>query len=291
MTDIRELIDVMAELRHPENGCAWDLEQTFSTIAPYTIEEAYEVLDAIEREDMDDLRDELGDLLLQVVFHARMAEEASAFAFPDVVQSIVEKMIRRHPHVFGIEGDPANKPVYANTAELKQAWENKKSEERIQKVTKSTTGVKGGKTSAATSNPESQTPVSHLDGIANSLPALTRAAKIQRRAARVGFDWNSPEAVLVKVEEELAELREAIADNQPVAIAEEVGDLLFSAVNLCRHYKIDPELSLRDATTKFSTRFRYMESQASEQSLLLEDHSTDELEVLWQHAKVATVRQ
>lgn len=287
MTDIRELIDVMAQLRHPENGCAWDVEQTFSTIAPYTIEEAYEVLDAIERADMDDLRDELGDLLLQVVFHARMAEEASVFGFPDVVQSIVDKMIRRHPHVFGIDGDPANKPVYANTAELKNAWEIKKSEERqqkagLQKIVETKTSAQANQ---AAEKPPLQTQASHLDGIANSLPALTRAAKIQRRAARVGFDWDSVEAVLAKVDEELAELREAIAGNQPDDIAEEVGDLLFTVVNLSRHCKVEPEQSLRDSTRKFSTRFRHVESQANDQCVLLEDRSAEELEAMWQRAK------
>ena len=285
MTDIRELIEVMAQLRHPENGCAWDVEQTFSSIAPYTIEEAYEVLDAIEREDMSDLCDELGDLLLQVVFHARMAEEASAFNFSDVVQSIVDKMIRRHPHVFGIDGDPSNKPVYSNTAELKKAWEDKKSQERLQKVEKSENAFQ---TAGADGRPGPQALSSHLDGIAKSLPALTRAAKIQRRAARVGFDWDSIEAVLAKVDEELAELREAIAANQPEAVAEEVGDLLFTAVNLSRHCKVDPEKSLRDSTVKFSTRFRHMESNVDEKNMLLENHSAEELEDLWRRAKVNT---
>jgi len=217
MTDIRELIEVMAQLRHPESGCAWDVEQTFSTIAPYTIEEAYEVLDAIEREDMTDLRDELGDLLLQVVFHARMAEEAGEFGFPDVVQSIVEKMIRRHPHVFGIDGNPANKPVYANTAELKPAWENKKSEERLQKGKDSVRNNKNSK-AVAEPDPDPETLTSHLDGIANSLPALTRAAKVQKRAARVGFDWDSLEGVLAKVDEELTELRARLSQNKHCAI-------------------------------------------------------------------------
>jgi len=288
MTEISELIEVMAQLRHPENGCAWDVEQTFSTIAPYTIEEAYEVLDAIEREDMVDLRDELGDLLLQVVFHARMAEEVDEFRFEDVVQSIVDKMIRRHPHVFGVDGDPANKPVYANTLELKQAWESKKSEERLQKAANS---AKANKNYEATDKPVSDKLTSHLDGIANSLPALTKAAKIQRRAARVGFDWDSLEGVLAKVDEELAELRAAIAENKPEAIAEEVGDFLFTAVNLCRHCKVEPEQSLRDSTNKFSARFRHMESLVNNQRRLLEDQSAEEFEVLWQHAKIATVEK
>jgi len=237
---------------------------------------------------MTDLRDELGDLLLQVVFHARMAEEAGEFGFPDVVQSIVEKMIRRHPHVFGIDGNPANKPVYANTAELKQAWENKKSEERLQKGKDSVRNNKNSK-AVAEPDPDPETLTSHLDGIANSLPALTRAAKVQKRAARVGFDWDSLEGVLAKVDEELTELRAAIAENRPEAIAEEAGDFLFTAVNLCRHCKVEPEQTLRDSTNKFSVRFRHMESLVNDQNVLLEDHSAEELEVLWQHAKTATV--
>lgn len=269
MADIRELLDIMARLRNPETGCAWDVKQTFSTIAPYTIEEAYEVADAIERNDLDDLRDELGDLLLQVVFHSRMAEEAGHFAFTEVVDSIVDKMIRRHPHVFN-ESDQ-DRPVYDSTESLKQAWEATKAEERAAKF--------------SAKPEESGSVASALDGVAVSLPALTRAQKIQKRAARVGFDWQAVPPVLEKIDEELTEVREAINAAEVQQIDEEIGDLLFSVVNLARHCNIDPETSLRQSTLKFSRRFRDVEKMAVARSIDLKEQSLPVLDELWDAAK------
>ncbi len=264
MSDIRKLLDVMSRLRDPETGCAWDVEQTFSTIAPYTLEEAYEVTDAIERNDMDDLCDELGDLLLQVVFHARMAEEAGHFNFADVVTSIVDKMIRRHPHVFA-EGD--EKPVYESTQSLKRAWEAEKARERAAKA--------GDKESIS----------SALDGVALNLPSLTRAAKIQKRAARVGFDWQEVTPVFDKVAEEVEEVREALEDNRPTRVSDEIGDVLFSVVNLARHCQVDPESALRHSTLKFSRRFQQVEAKAAERSLDLAQQPLAMLDTLWNEAK------
>lgn len=266
MGDIRELLDVMSQLRDPATGCAWDVEQTFSTIAPYTLEEAYEVTDAIERNDMDDLRDELGDLLLQVVFHSRMAEEAGHFSFEDVVESIVEKMVRRHPHVFaqGVE-----KPVHESTQSLKQAWETEKARERATKAnTRDVTD-------------------SALDGVALNLPSLTRAAKIQKRAARVGFDWQEIPPVFDKIAEEVEEVREAIDTQQAAAISDEIGDLLFSVVNLARHCEVDPETALRHSTSKFSRRFQHVEAGANKRSLDLTEQPLTVLDALWDEAKSA----
>lgn len=265
MSDIRELLDVMSQLRNPDTGCAWDLEQTFSSIAPYTLEEAYEVTDAIEREDMDDLRDELGDLLLQVVFHSRMAEEAGHFNFSDVVGSIVEKMIRRHPHVFEQEG--VEKPVHESTQSLKQAWEAEKARERAAKADKSNT------TNSA------------LDGVALNLPSLVRAAKIQKRAARVGFDWQEIPPVFDKIAEEVEEVREAIDTGQAAQISDEIGDLLFSVVNLARHCHVDPETALRHSTSKFSRRFEHVEKSAAQRSLDLTQQPLAVLDTLWDEAK------
>jgi nucleoside triphosphate diphosphatase len=219
------LLRIMARLRDPETGCEWDRAQSFASIAPYTVEEAYEVADAIARKDMADLKDELGDLLLQVVFHSRIAEEAGAFAFPDVVAAISDKMERRHPHIFGDGGEG-----HAD-------WERLKAAERVAK------GVLGA-----------------LDGVAVGLPALTRAEKLQKRAARVGFDWPDASGARAKIDEELAEIEAADDDTR----AEEVGDLLFAVVNFARHLKIDPESALRAASTKFERRFAAMEKMAGE---------------------------
>jgi ATP diphosphatase len=242
---IEPLLDVMRRLRDPETGCEWDTVQTFETIAPYTIEEAYEVADAIQREDMDGLKDELGDLLLQVVFHSQIASDEGHFSFGDVVGVICEKMIRRHPHIFG-EAD--NSP----------GWEQIKAEERAET----------GKSSA-------------LDGVAMALPALLRAQKIQKRAARVGFDWPDKAPVKAKMLEELQEVEQA---NSPEDIHEEMGDLLFSAVNLSRHYGVDAEQALADATRKFSKRFNKVESTAPRN---MREMSIEELEEEWQKAKSA----
>lgn len=258
--DIQRLIEIMAALRTPGTGCPWDLEQDFASIAPYTIEEAYEVADAIERGDMDDLRDELGDLLLQVVYHARMADEARAFDFGDVVEAITTKMIRRHPHVFGDQTARS-----AGTA--KGMWEEMKAEERRAK------GADHG---------------NYLDVVPLALPALTRALKLQSRAARVGFDWNDAGLVLDKIEEEIAELRAEITRNSGDGrIEDELGDLFFALANLARHFGIDPERALSRTNAKFRSRFSHIERGLSAAGVKLGDASLDEMEALWQEAKQA----
>ncbi|MCF3629079.1 nucleoside triphosphate pyrophosphohydrolase [Thalassospiraceae bacterium LMO-SO8] len=251
----------MAKLRDPDGGCPWDVEQTFQTIAPYTIEEAYEVADAIQRGDMAGLRDELGDLLLQVFFHARMAEEAGHFDYDDVARAIADKMVRRHPHVFG-NADIA-------TAEAQTVhWEDLKARERAEK----------GETPAEDA--------SALDGVAIPLPALTRAEKLQKRAARIGFDWPEAAPVIAKIEEELAELRaEMDGGTSRARLEEEMGDLLFAVTNLARHLKIDPETALRRGNHKFEDRFRRMEKRLRGQGRDPADASLDEMEAAWQAEK------
>jgi nucleoside triphosphate diphosphatase len=250
------LIAIMARLRDPVRGCPWDKEQDFATIAPYTIEEAYEVADAIERADLAGLKEELGDLLLQVVFHARMAEEAGHFAFDDVAAAISDKMVRRHPHVFG-DAD------IGSVAAQNEAWEAHKAAERQQ-------------AGAADSV---------LDGVALALPALLRAAKVSRRAARIGFDWPDADSVIDKIEEELDEIEDEIDDDAPKAVLEEeVGDLLFAAANLARKLEIEPETALRRATAKFERRFRQVETLARERGI---GRDLDELEDLWDEVKRA----
>jgi MazG family protein len=251
---IDRLLGIMAQLRDPKRGCPWDREQNFATIAPYTIEEAYEVADAIERNDMAALNDELGDLLFQVVFHARMAEEAGLFAFEDVAATISEKMLRRHPHVFG-------DAEIASVAAQNEAWETHKAKER----------AAAGKAASV------------LDGIALAYPALLRAAKVSRRAARIGFDWPDARAVIPKLAEEIAEI-EAVIDNggDPARLEEEVGDLLFAAANLARKLEVEPETALRRATAKFERRFREIEKHAAEHGI---GSDLDSLEALWQQVK------
>ncbi|MCW9088295.1 MAG: nucleoside triphosphate pyrophosphohydrolase [Gammaproteobacteria bacterium] len=253
---IDKLLALMAALRDPERGCPWDREQNFSTIAPYTIEEAYEVADAIARDDMVELRDELGDLLFQVVFHARMAEEAGEFDFDDVIAAIVEKMIRRHPHVFADE-------VVADAEEQTRAWEEHKARERRN------TGVHH----------------SLLDGVTLGLPALSRAAKLQKRAARAGFDWPAVEGVMDKIEEELNEVRAELEAKDTDALQGEIGDLLFACVNLARHAGVDAEEALRAANHKFERRFRYMESSLQQAGGELEQCSLEEMDRQWELAK------
>ena len=253
---IDRLIAIMASLRDPARGCPWDKEQDFATIAPYTIEEAYEVADAIERADMAALKDELGDLLLQVVFHARMAEEAGHFAFDDVVAAIADKMVRRHPHVFG-------DAEIASVAAQNEAWEAHKAAERL----------------------ASGTSDSVLDGVALALPALLRAAKVSRRAARIGFDWPDADSVIDKIEEELDEIEDEIDGEGPkAALEEEIGDLLFAAANLARKLEIEPETALRRATAKFEHRFRQVETLARERGI---GRDLDDLEDLWEEVKRA----
>ncbi|MBZ9981368.1 MULTISPECIES: nucleoside triphosphate pyrophosphohydrolase [unclassified Mesorhizobium] len=266
--DISRLIEIMAALRAPKTGCPWDIEQDFSTIAPYTIEEAYEVADAIARGDLDDLRDELGDLLLQVVYHARMAEEAGEFAFGDVVQAITTKMIRRHPHVFGDE--------QARSAGMaKGMWEKIKAQEKTEK--RSARLARG-------LDPEDNGK-GFLDSVPVALPALTRALKLQEKAARVGFDWSEAAPILDKIEEEIRELREALAKGQTAEIKDEFGDMLFAVVNLGRHLKLDSEAALSGTNEKFRSRFHYVEQALEKSGSSLEKADLDEMEALWQEAK------
>jgi len=259
---LQRLLDIMARLRDPETGCVWDVEQTFATIAPHTIEEAYEVADAIERSDMAALREELGDLLLQVVYHARMASEAGHFGFAEVAATIADKMIARHPHVFG------DAEVASSAAQTRQ-WEARKAEERHRK---------------ASANGEAAP--SALDGVILALPALTRAIKIQNRAARVGFDWDGADQVLDKVREEIDEIAREMGRHAPAArLDDEVGDLLFACVNLARKLSIDPEGALRRGTAKFERRFHRVEALLAESGRTPETSDLGEMESLWGRAK------
>jgi MazG family protein len=259
--DLARLLDIMARLRDPEHGCPWDLDQSFATIAPYTIEEAYEVAEAAERGEPEALKDELGDLLLQVVFHARMAEEARQFDFNDVARGIADKMIRRHPHVF------AEAQVEGSAAQT-VAWEAQKAAERRAKA-------------AAAGRPESA-----LDGVGLGLPALTRADKLQKRAARVGFDWPAVAPIFDKIGEEIGELRSEIDRGAaPERVADELGDLLFAVANLARRLEIDPEQALRTANRKFERRFRSVEQRLAATSKPIAEASLDEMEAEWQRVK------
>ncbi len=258
-TDIAELLEIMARLRDRERGCPWDVRQDFDSIAPYTIEEAYEVADAIQRRDFADLRDELGDLLFQVVFHARMAEEAGLFDFGEVVAAVSDKLMRRHPHVFG-------NVRYANAEEQSRAWEELKAQERAQR------------------KPDEDG--SALAGIARGLPEWRRALKLQERAATVGFDWPGPEPVLDKLAEEIGELRAEFAQGAGRdQLEDELGDVLFVVVNLARHAKVDPAQALRRANAKFERRFRRMESLAAQAGKKLDGTSLAEQEALWDRTK------
>jgi nucleoside triphosphate diphosphatase len=263
--DISRLIEIMAQLRTPVTGCPWDLEQNFETIAPYTIEEAYEVADAIARRDFEDLKDELGDLLLQVVYHARMAEEQDAFAFGDVVEAITRKMIRRHPHVF------ADRDGNIAPAGVKSAWERIKAEEKAERAARRSSG-----------EPPSS---SLLASVKVGQPALTRALELQRKAGTVGFDWNDPRAVLSKIREEADEIEAALDSADESELAAETGDLLFAVVNLARHVRTDPELALRGANIKFERRFAYIEQALAAKGRAPQDASLDEMDALWNEAK------
>ena len=270
--DIARLIEIMAALRAPNTGCPWDVEQTFETIAPYTIEEAYEVADAIARRDRADLKDELGDLLLQVVYHARMAEEEQAFKFDDVVLAVTTKMIRRHPHVFGDE--------QARTAGVaKDFWNAIKAEEKAAKALERAK-YGGGKVVATK-------PASLLDDVPIPLPALTRAIKLQDKAARVGFDWPSITPVFAKMREELLELEEVVAASDKEKIQDEFGDLLFVMANVARHLDLDPEAALRQANQKFSRRFAHIEGALAASGRTPEQSNLDEMDALWNDAKLA----
>lgn len=279
---IEPLLEVMQRLRDPDTGCAWDQEQTFKSIAAYTLEEAYEVVDAIERGDLDDLKDELGDLLLQVVFHSQIASEQDAFTFDDVVSAIVDKMIRRHPHVFG-------DVQFNNTAEMKASWEAEKARERAAKNQQKNASLNDLDTGdsvgvSALGNSGYSSP-SALDGIAKALPSLKRADKIQKRAARVGFDWPDAQPIYAKIVEEADEVKEAVSRNNRVDIEDELGDLLFSVVNLARFYEIDSELALMRANEKFSTRFKGVEKLALSEGADMTSMTLAELDGLWDRVK------
>jgi ATP diphosphatase len=270
--DIARLIEIMAALRTPVTGCPWDLEQNFETIAPYTIEEAYEVADAIARGDLHDLRDELGDLLLQSVYHARLAEEQGAFGFGDVVEAVTTKMIRRHPHVFpGEDG---------KTVEAKSGfWERIKAEERAERAARGKVESTGANSSSA------------LAGVPVGLPALTRALKLQDKAGRVGFDWNDPRAVLAKIREEADEIEAELDANDKAKTAAEVGDLLFAVVNLARHLDADPESILRATNRKFERRFASIEAALAARGKKPQDATLEEMDALWDEAKAAEKKQ
>jgi ATP diphosphatase len=260
MTDIVTLLDVMARLRDPESGCPWDREQTLESLLPHTLEEAYEVIDAVSEGDDAAICDELGDLLFQIVFYSRIAEEQGRFSFADVVAAIVDKLVRRHPHVFADEH-------IANADEQALAWERHKQRERAGKQ-------------------DGLLPVSVLDGVTMGLPALTRAVKLQRRAARVGFDWADVAAVLDKVQEELDEVRDEVEKGaSPGPMEHEIGDLLLAASNLARHAGIDPELAVHAANRRFERRFRHVEASCRRRGKAPEDCASDELEGYWQLAK------
>jgi ATP diphosphatase len=265
--DISRLLEIMAALRTPGSGCPWDLEQDFASIAPYTIEEAYEVADAILRNDLADLRDELGDLLLQVVFHARMAQEQQAFDFGDVVQAITEKLVRRHPHVFGDAGRLTPQAVEG-------LWERIKAEEKSARA-------------ANRAGAQALVPAGALGGVPATLPALTRALKLQAKASKVGFDWNDPLAVLKKIREEADEIEAEITAGDRLKAGHEVGDLLFAVVNLARHVDADPEAMLRATNAKFEQRFAAIEQALERRGKSPAQASLAEMDVLWDEAKAA----
>jgi ATP diphosphatase len=258
--EIARLLEIMAALRTPESGCPWDLQQDFASIAPYTIEEAYEVADAIERGDLDHLKDELGDLLLQVVFHAHMAEELGAFDFGAVVEAITSKLLRRHPHIFGDLGRHS-------PAEVEGLWARIKAEEKHARRIAPSPSI--------------------LANVPVALPALTRALKLQQKASSVGFDWNDPRAVLAKIREEADEIEHALASKDQDEIASEIGDLLFAVVNLARHASADPEAALRQTNAKFERRFRFIEEKLAERRRTPAETSLEEMDRLWDEAKAA----
>ena len=252
MNSIQELVDIMSALRDPETGCPWDRQQTMESIIPYTLEEIYELVDALERNNMEDVRDELGDLLFHVIFYSQMASESGTFGFADVVGGVCEKLKRRHPHVFAGQQVDTIEDVKSN-------WEKIKREERAG---------------------------DYLDNIARALPAMQRAEKLQKRAAQVGFDWDKPAPVLAKVEEEVHELKQAMDQPQHRArLQDEIGDIFFAAINLARHLDINPETALREANNKFEQRFRFIQTTLEEEGQDLETASTERMEELWEQAK------
>ncbi len=266
MQELEKLLQIMADLRNPKGGCPWDVEQTFESIAAYTVEEAYEVADAIERKDMDDLKNELGDLLFQVVFHAQMAAEKNLFDFSDVVNEINNKLVRRHPHVFG---DAMERASTINEAQLDHDWERHKQKERAQKY-------QSGRNQ----------PISYLDGVASAMPALRWSEKLQKRAAHHGFYWRDIEPVFDKINEEIAELKvEIVIEDNIERITDEMGDILFASVNLARYVGVNPEQALRDSNRKFISRFEMVEQLLREDGKQMEDCSVAVLEEYWRKAK------
>jgi ATP diphosphatase len=265
--DISRLIEIMAALRAPKDGCPWDLQQTFASVAPYTIEEAYEVVDAIDNGDLHDLREELGDLLFQVVFHSRMAEEQGVFDFGGVVEAITAKMIRRHPHVFGDSPD-------RSPEQIKAAWAEVKAQEKAERVA---AREAAGKKASPRKGLLSDIPV--------ALPGLSRAVKLQSKASTVGFDWNDAQLVIGKIREELDEVTVAIDSGDVQAIADEIGDLLFAVANLARHTQSDPEAAVRSTNAKFERRFRFIEEGLIGLGKTLESASLEEMDALWDEAK------
>ncbi len=269
--DVARLVEIMTALRTPVTGCPWDLEQDFRSIAPYTIEEVYEVVDAIERDDMENLREELGDLLLQVVYHAQMAAEQKSFDFADVVEGVTTKMIRRHPHVFGDE--------QARTAGMaKGAWERIKREEKQERAER--------RAAMGLDQPEEDNGL--LDAVPAATEPLMEALKLQQKASKVGFDWNNPASVLDKIREELEEVEAEIAQNNKVELEKELGDLLFVMVNLARHLDIDPGNALRSCNRKFRDRFSYVENNVGRHQMSLEEADLETMEALWVEAKTKT---
>ena len=264
--DVSRLIEIMAALRHPETGCAWDLKQTPASIVPYTIEEAYEVADAVERGTAEDLREELGDLLLQVVFQARIAEEADAFDFGGVVEAITTKLVRRHPHIFGDRRD-------LTPDEVKASWDRIKAEEKAKRAGRDGSGAGGSGQGGL------------LGTVGAGIPPLPRAVALQRKASSVGFDWNDPRAVLAKIREEAGEIEAALDD--PAALADEIGDLLFAVANLARHACVDPDAALRAANRKFERRFAFIESTLRARGETFQESDLDALEAIWRDAKAA----
>lgn len=264
MSEINRLLAIMARLRDPEGGCPWDLEQDFSTIAPYTLEEAHEVADAIARQDYRNLEEELGDLLLQVVFHAQMASEAKLFDFEDVARGISDKMIRRHPHVFPGGQLDGRSGEQIGSGQVSANWESIKAAEKAAR---------------------GEQPLRLLDGVAQGQPGLSRALKLQKKAGKVGFDWHDPRAVIAKIREELAEVEAELDSGDKAAQEEELGDLLFCVVNLARHLELDSEMALKKANAKFERRFAHIEDSLAARSLRFADASLAEMEALWIEAK------
>jgi ATP diphosphatase len=279
--DILRLIEIMAALRCPSSGCPWDLEQTFETIVPYTIEEAYEVADAVARRDTNDLKDELGDLLLQVAFHSRIAEENAVFDFGDVVEAITSKLIRRHPHVFGDLERGSVQDIRASWAKIKAEEKSLKRSRRLETAVADGSGTSEGGPAIMESSQDGGL----LEDIPLALPGLTRAIKLQAKASSVGFDWDDVRLVLAKIREETDEVEEALEQRSAEAVAEEIGDLLFAIANLARHLNTDPEAAIRSANTKFERRIGYIEKELLRQGVDITTATLDVMDALWNEAK------